>query len=165
MGQATLVVYDCMVFLQAVSSPAGPAFRCLESIEAGAARLLICPAIVTELYDVLNRPHLRTRLRRLTPQSVSDFLERVLQIADHRPDPTRHFALPRDPDDEIYLNLAIESEATHLVTWNDRHLTYLMRSTSPEAIDFRVRFPSLMLLDPPSFLKLIAPAAPPNPGP
>jgi uncharacterized protein len=150
-----VAVYDCMVFLQAVANPNGPAFRCFEAVESKKATLLICPAIISELYDVLNRPILRNKFKRLTPEKAAEFLERILALADHLPDPSRHMALPRDSDDEVYLNLAIESQAGFLVTWNERHLTYLMWSDAPEAIDFRQGFPHLKIGSPPEFLKII----------
>jgi putative PIN family toxin of toxin-antitoxin system len=149
------VVYDCMVFLQAVANPNGPAFRCFEAIESKHATLLLSPSIVLELHNVLNRPYLRTKLKKLTAERVAEFLERLLLLAEHRSDAIRHFALPRDPDDEIYLNLALEAQASYLVTWNHRHLTYLMSSDAPEAQDFRQSYPSLTILDPPSFLGAI----------
>ena len=155
MSAAPTAVYDCMVFLQAVVNPNGPAFRCFEAIESKHTTLLVCPAIIAELHDVLNRPHLQTKLKRLTPERAGEFLQRVLVLAENRPDPATHFALPRDPDDEIYLNLAIESQANHLVTWNERHLTYLTSANAPEAVDFRKRFPALTILNPPGFLHAI----------
>jgi putative PIN family toxin of toxin-antitoxin system len=142
-----------MVFLQAVINPNGPAFRCFEAFESKRAGLLICPSIIAEVYDVLNRPYLRTKFKRLTPENVTVFLERILALTEHRPDAHCHFALPRDPDDEIYLNLCIENSATYLVTWNERHLTYLMHSDEPEAVDFRKRYPGIAIVNPPEFLR------------
>ena len=153
-------VYDCMVFLQAVANPRGPAFRCFEAVESKQTTLLVCPSIVIELHDVLNRAELRTRFRRLTPDSVAEFLRRILSIAEQRPDPGPLFTLPRDPDDEVYLNLALEGQANHLVTWNERHLTYLMTAAAPEAIDFRQRYPNVTILDPPAYLRVFTSGSP-----
>jgi predicted nucleic acid-binding protein len=63
--------------------------------------------------------------------------------------------LPRDPKDETYLDLA--GAASYLVTWKERHLTYLMRGDTPEGIEFRTRFPSLEILSPPSFFRRLQP--------
>lgn len=62
--------------------------------------------------------------------------------------------MPRDPKDEPYLNLAIESKARFLVTWNEKHLTYLMNKDTPEGLDFCARFPDLIILDPPAFMRV-----------
>ncbi len=64
----------------------------------------------------------------------------------------RAFSLPRDPRDEPYTDLAIAADAQYLVTWNERHLTYLMKRDTPEGVDFCQRFPRLTILDPPSLL-------------
>jgi len=146
-----------MMFLQAVINPNGPAFRCFELVESRQVNLLVCPAIIAEVHDVLNRSVLQSRFRRLTPEKVDQFLSRVLVMSEQRPNPPQYFKLPRDPDDESYLNLALDCQASHLVTWNQRHLTYLMESSAPEAIEFRSRYPDLTILDPPAFLNAIAP--------
>ena len=111
MADPVRVVYDAMVFLQAVVNPAGPAFRCFQLAETEHVKLLISPAIIAELHDVLNRPQLRTRFKRLTPENVTEFLQRVLTLAEHSSDPPNLFALPRDPHDQIYLNLALNARA------------------------------------------------------
>lgn len=63
---------------------------------------------------------------------------------------------PRDPDDEPYLNLAIEAGAEFLVT-RDRDLLDLMRWDREEGRTFQRRFPKLKNVDPVTFLKLIEP--------
>lgn len=68
----------------------------------------------------------------------------------------KRFELPRDPDDEPYINLAIEAGARFLVT-RDRDLLDLMRYTE-EGRDFQSRFQQLEILDPVAFLKEIGAA-------
>src|SRR5579859_5544248 len=72
------------------------------------------------------------------------------------------FQLPRDPDDEPYTDLAIAADATFLVTWNDRHLTYLMRQETPEGVEFCRRFPNVKIVDPAAFLAEIRRMATPS---
>jgi predicted nucleic acid-binding protein len=72
------------------------------------------------------------------------------------------FSLLRDPKDEPYIDLAVAAKAACLVTWNDRHLTYLMRQDTPEGIDFCRRFSTLQILTPPAFLAALK-AHPQNP--
>jgi hypothetical protein len=43
-------------------------------------------------------------------------------------------------------------DAAYLVTWNDRHLTYLMRQDTHEGREFCRKFPDLKILSPPVFL-------------
>jgi uncharacterized protein len=65
------------------------------------------------------------------------------------------FRLPRDPKDEPYVDLAIAAKAAFLVTWNDRHLTYLMRKDTPEGINFCQRFPDVRIVNPIEFVSAI----------
>jgi len=64
----------------------------------------------------------------------------------------KRFELPRDPGDEPYLNLAIETGARFLVT-RDRDLLDLMRWDTEEGRNFQSRFPDLRILDPVAFLR------------
>ena len=57
------------------------------------------------------------------------------------------FGLERDPKDEPYINLALASQASYLVTW-DRDLLELMNDEA-----FRQRFPQLTILEPPALLQ------------
>jgi predicted nucleic acid-binding protein len=62
------------------------------------------------------------------------------------------FKLERDPKDERYLNLALASSASYLVTW-DRDLLDLMDDEA-----FRLQFPQLTILEPPALLRWFPPA-------
>lgn len=150
-------VLDCTLFLQAVVSGSGPAFRCFTLAEQGTFTLLISPAILDEVQDVLMRPELQARLPLLTPERVEKFVRKFRSIAAVCPNPPHAFNLPRDPGDEPYTDLAIAAHANYVVTWNERHLTYLMRQDTPEGQEFCRSFPLLTILSPPQFLKAIAP--------
>jgi hypothetical protein len=47
------------------------------------------------------------------------------------------------------------------VTWNDRHLTYLMQQDTAEGRDFCRRFPLLKIVSPPAFLQELTRLNPP----
>lgn len=148
-----VAVFDCMIFVQAVLSESGPAFKCLFLVEQKRLQLLFSPSIIMELEDVLARPRLRSRFPILTDTRVDTFIAKFKNIGLLTPDAPKIFSLPRDPDDEIYINLAIAGKARYLVTWNERHLTYLMRQDTPEGSDFCARFPDIQILSPPEFLR------------
>jgi predicted nucleic acid-binding protein len=102
---------------------------------------------------VLSRPELRLRLPRLTPERVGRFLDGIHRAAVIV-DPVPHaFSLPRDPKDEPYLDLAIAAEADFLLTWNARHLRYLMEDKTSEGREFRQKHPKLTIIDPVGFLR------------
>ncbi len=66
----------------------------------------------------------------------------------------KRFKLPRDPDDEPYVNAAIESGAQFLIT-RDRDLLELMNSDTKDGRDFQFRFPQLKILNPVDFLRAL----------
>jgi putative PIN family toxin of toxin-antitoxin system len=149
-----LVVFDCVVFLQGLIKESGPAVTCIERFEQGRFLLAVSPEILAELRDVLSRSKLRQDFPLLTDKKAEQLIELLLLKGRlFRNVPTR-FELPRDPDDEPYLNLAIEAEARFLVT-RDRDLLDLMSWETREGRDFQSRFRELKILDPMAFLKAI----------
>jgi putative PIN family toxin of toxin-antitoxin system len=167
-------VFDCMVFLQATASPTGPAARCLLAVDEGRLELVVSDDILREVRDVLNRPSVRAKNSRINDETVRELLERVGRKAVQLADVPTAYPYPRDPKDEPYLNLAIASGATHLVT-RDNDLLDLGRAELPEGKKFTERFPGLTILDPASFLKILPhsmdpsstnpPSTEPAPGP
>jgi putative PIN family toxin of toxin-antitoxin system len=146
------VVYDCMIFLQAVARPSR-VHGTMRVLQESRIELCISPDIVAELGDVLNRPELLEKFPELRPTRVRVFFDDILARARMHANVPRVFSLPRDKKDEPYINLAIAADAPFLVTWNDRHLTYLMREDSPEGREFRSRYPQIKIVDPPAFLR------------
>lgn len=143
------VVFDCMVFLQGATRPAGSARACFQIVEDGLATLCISPEILAEVGDVLLRPELVKRFPALSPEWVTEFVESFANKALVVPDVPIAFTLPRDPKDEPYVNLAVATQAEFLVS-RDRDLLDLMTDA-----DFRRRFPALLIVDPETFLRTI----------
>jgi putative PIN family toxin of toxin-antitoxin system len=135
-------VLDCMVYLQASANRKGAAGACLGLAEDGHVRLLASLAILEEVEDVLKRPKIRAAFPKLTDGHVVDFMEQVRELAqiDDKVPPVH--SLPRDPDDEPYLNLAIAKQASFLVS-RDKDLLSLMNDD-----DFRKAYPGLTIIDP-----------------
>lgn len=149
------VVFDCMVFLQGAASPEGPAAACLRLAEKGHVELCISSEILSEVRDVLTRPKIRQRFSALTAETVSAFLTQVSRFALVVSDVPRVVSLPRDPEDEKYLNLAAAAGAEYLVS-RDNDLLNLMDAQRPESQAFRAAFPQITVLDPVSFLRAIS---------
>jgi putative PIN family toxin of toxin-antitoxin system len=146
------VVFDCMVFLQTTARPGGPAARLfVDFVEAGRLTLFVSDTILAEVQDVLARPRIRAKNPAITDDVVNAFRERVEQVAQ-RIDPVPSlFILPRDPDDEPYLNLAIATRADYLVT-RDNDMLDLMQDAA-----FRAQYPTLTILDPVALLHILHP--------
>ena len=150
-----------MVFLQAVARETGPAFACLQLAEGKVVELLVCPSIIAEVRNVLSRTEIRSKFE-LTAERVSRFLAKVDSCAVSAPAPPGSFSLPRDPKDEPYLNLAIAGGARYLVSWNERHLNYLMKGDTPEGRDFCARYPGIAIVTPVEFLEALRASSSPG---
>jgi len=105
-----------------------------------------------EVREVLDRDEVRSKLR-LGEDDGAEFFSRLEACAEVLPEPPPAFALPRDPDDEIYTDVAVAGHARYLVSWNKRHLNYLMEGDTPEGADFRARYPGLKIVTPVEFLE------------
>ncbi len=141
-----------MIYVQALISRRGPAAACFDRVFKAQAVLFTSDALLEEARSVPLRHELTRRYSRLTQERVEAFVDAVRTVSVNIPKPPKSFSLPRDPKDEICTDLAIAASAQYLVTWNQKHLTYLMKRDTPEGEDFCARFPQLIILDPPAFL-------------
>ncbi len=104
-----LVVFDCIVFLQGLIKESGPAVTCLECFERGRFSLAISPEVLSELHDVLSRSSLRRSFPLPTEEKANRLIELLLVKGRLFRNVPKRFELPRDPDDEPYLNLSLEA--------------------------------------------------------
>jgi putative PIN family toxin of toxin-antitoxin system len=146
------VVFDCNFYLRATVTR-GPAFDCLARLEEQHYTLFVCGPLLEEVKEVLSRPVLQHRFSALTPESLAQLLARLEKFAILIHNVPETFRYARDPDDEVYVNLALITNARYLVTY-DKDLLDLMRETE-EGRDFRHRFPHLQILGPLAFLEAL----------
>lgn len=139
-------VFDAVTLLQAAANRKGPAGACLAFVDEGRVRLFLCAKTLEEIDDVLYRPAIRKAFPRLTDESVQDFLEQLVDKGHSVEDVPNAYRLPRDPDDEPYLNLAIATKAPYLVS-RDNHVLDLMKDDA-----FRRAYPGLTIIDPVAFI-------------
>jgi len=148
------VVFDCGVFLQGLISKSGPAVACLELIEQEKIKLVISEDTLAEIKDVLSRPPVRERNPNLTDEKVEQLIEMLLEKGEFIKKVPQHFTYSRDPNDEPYINLAIEANAVFLVS-RDNDLLDLMTNYADECKDFRRRFRQLKIVNPVEFLEIL----------
>lgn len=147
------VVFDCMVFLQATANRHSPAARALDFLDSGDLRLFVSPQILKEVRNVLNRPEVREKLPGITAESVAALLTRLRKKATLIKEVPKVFDYSqRDPKDEPYINLAIATGASYIVS-RDTDLLDLMRWDTENGRDFQKRFRGLKILDPVSFIQ------------
>ena len=144
------VVFDCNTLIQGLASPVGAAGRCVQLAFGGRVQLFISPFVLEELRDVASRPKVIRKLK-FTPERVEEFLEAVQLAATALTGFSEPFTYDRDPDDAHYVNLAIAADA-RLIVSRDKDLLDLMHEARADGLDFRIRFPTLRILDPVRFL-------------
>src|SRR5258706_896584 len=151
MSERTRAVIDCNTYLQGLSSPRGPAARCLQFAFERQFDLFISPVIMAELREALARPSVIRKLK-LRPERVDEYLAAIELVATMLDGFPRPFSYARDPDDAQYVNLALAANAKLIVS-RDRDLLDLMDESKPDGHNFHIRFPELRILDPVAFLK------------
>ncbi len=150
------VVFDCMVYLQATVSESGPAAALLRLIDNDTLALFVSEDILEEVREVLSRPKIRKKNPEITDERVAVLITRVREKATVVDVVPRQFTYSRDPKDEKYINLAIETEAHYLVS-RDKDLLELMTGSTEECKDFRRRFRLLKVIEPVGFLTMVMP--------
>ena len=145
-------VFDCNVHLQAASRKTSVAAECLRLVERGLVQHYLSEEVFAEIEDVLNRPEIRNYFKTLTDEIVEAFLLRLRRKSKIIRRVPKKFNYSRDPDDEPYINLAVEVEADYIVS-RDNDLLDLMTDYTDEAKEFRQRFRPLKVVEPLGFLK------------
>ncbi len=146
-------VFDCNIYLQAAASSKGVAAVCLHLAENGEIILYAGDEILEEVSEVLKHPVARKNLPELTDESVDAFLAKLLDFVIFVKNVPHEFHLPRDVDDEDYINLAVEVRADYLVN-RDKDLLDLMTDYTIEAKEFRQRFRFLKVVNPVEFMEI-----------
>ena len=147
-------VFDCNVHLQAASRETGAAAECLRLVEKGLVQHYLSEEVLAEVEDVLNRPEIRNYFKTLSDEIVEAFLLRLRRNSQIIRRVPKKFSYSRDPDDEPYINLAIETKADFIVS-RDNDLLDLMTDFTTEAKEFRQRFRPLRVVAPVEFLQIV----------
>jgi putative PIN family toxin of toxin-antitoxin system len=148
------VVFDCNTFLQAALNEKSPAGNCYRLVEERTVELFISREVLDEIEDVINRPHIRVKFKTLTDEKIESFLNSIKDLGLYVRKIPKVFSLPRDIDDEIYINLAVEAEADYIIT-RDNDLIYLMSGYDFESKGFRQKFRPLKIVQPLEFLRIV----------
>jgi putative PIN family toxin of toxin-antitoxin system len=145
------IVFDCMIYAQAIVSEKGPAGACLEHVMAGKLKLIWSEYVLREIRELPAK--LPNRLQ-VTSERVELFIATITPYAENVAVVPHVYDNPFDPDDSPYIDLALTAGA-NLITTRDGDLLRLMDRSRPEAVDFHNRFPSLQILPPEAILKML----------
>lgn len=109
------VVLDTNVLVSALLTPHGPTARVLDAVLAGRLLLLFDDRILREYSEVLHRERFG-----FTPEDVRALLEFIRSEGQEVSAPPLGIVLP-DPDDLMFVEVAVAGKADAIVTSNRRH--------------------------------------------
>jgi predicted nucleic acid-binding protein len=145
------VIYDCVVFTQALINPNGPCGECVNLARQARVRLFVSEYVINEIRELDGKIPAKYSV---TSQQVNDLADQVALFGIFVPDVPTVYGFPFLPDRWHYENLAVETKSDFIVS-RDRHLLNLMEPVRTDGEDFRRRFPSISILTPESFLQML----------
>lgn len=150
-GLAPKVVFDCVIFAQAVINDAGPSGACLELARTKAIQLFWSEYVLAEIRELPGKLPLRLLV---TSDRVEAFIADVAAFAETIAPVPSVYENPFDADDSHYVDLAVAASAS-VITTRDRHLLDLMDGATPQGSDFHARFPQIEIITPHQLLERI----------
>ena len=103
------IFIDANVFVSAAIGR-GPSTRLIDVWMSGHARfeVVVCPRLIGEISDVLDRPRLR---KRISADDAREFVATISSLQSQLPDPLEIAVATRDADDDYLVALAREHHA------------------------------------------------------
>ena len=108
------LILDTNILVSAALKPGGDLAKLVERVLMRQVPLHVCPSIILEYHEVLNRPKFRPK--GLPPL----WLPRLLQVAFLEVEPAPWPFPGPDPDDLVFLALLWPSLALQVKRWHDR---------------------------------------------
>lgn len=135
------VVVDANVFVSAALKPHSKPAQVIDLVKEGKITLVLSQTILEELRKVFRYPKIRKELR-LTVSEIDETLAKIAAGAVLTPGNITINAVKEDPEDNRYLECAVEGQAEYIIS-GDHHLTKLKF------------FQGIIIIDPAAFLELI----------
>lgn len=146
------LVVDTNVLLAGLASESSASQKVVDALRERRAIPLLSPSVLSEYRAVLTHPAILNRFPYLTPRRVAVALSRLSYIGEEFGISRVRFALPRDPTDAMFIELAIVGNATHLVTL-DHDLLSLATSSTDTSRRLHQRSPKLRIVRPADLLR------------
>jgi uncharacterized protein len=124
-GSRPRLVIDTNVFVSRLISEEGSPAQILRAVRSRRAIHLVSDPIVEEYLRVLNYPRIR-KFRKITDAFVAD-IAAYLVYQTERVELRSRIRMSADPDDDAFLNTAVDGRATLLVTGDKADLLALGR--------------------------------------
>jgi putative PIN family toxin of toxin-antitoxin system len=139
LNQAPLVVLDTSVLFSYIHN-AKRQFAIRDAIKSGDLTAVLCDFTLGELTEVALRFHDRA--------TVDGFVTEICKNALTILDPPARFTLLSDANDSIFFNLAIESKANYLVTYDKAHILPIRETVHQQHAELTRLSPNLKIFQP-----------------
>lgn len=134
-GLPPRLVIDTNVFVSGLISAEGPPALILRAVRDQRAVHLVSDPIVEEYLRVLDYPRIR-KFRKITDAFVAD-IAAYLVYQTERVELRSRIKLSADPEDDVFLNTAVDGRATLLVTGDKTDLLALRKVDSIPIVSAR----------------------------
>jgi putative PIN family toxin of toxin-antitoxin system len=149
----TRVVLDTNVFISAILNPHGSPGAILDQVFDQKVSLCLSPPLIDEIQRVIRYKKMMALLNRggRNVEQAEEIIDKIVSVAEVSSGLKEVNLIAADPDDNMVLACALESEVDYIVS-GDRHLTGLG--------DFQ----GIPILSPRDFLEAQTPKAPAENG-
>jgi uncharacterized protein len=134
-GLLPRLVIDTNIFVSGLISAEGPPAEILRAVRDKRAVHLVSDPIVEEYLRVLDYPRIR-KFRKITNAFVADIAAYLIYQTE-RIELRSQIKMSADPDDDVFLNTAVDGRATLLVTGDKTDLLALRRVDSIPIVSAR----------------------------
>jgi putative PIN family toxin of toxin-antitoxin system len=148
------VVFDCNIIWQSFFFENGVSAKCKKLVDDGIITLFLSLEVLEEMRKVMTRPEFLAKFETVTVEMVETYLQELAKKSILIKSVPAEFKLPRDADDEIYINLAVESNSDFIVT-RDKDLLDLMSGFDLVSKEFHQRFRPLKVVESLEFLRVV----------
>lgn len=119
-------VLDTNVLISGLISPRGTPAKLLAAWRAGKFELVVSPKIIDEINEVLHREKIKRYFHHYGENLPGKFIAGLKRLATVVPGQREVKIVNADPDDDMFIAAAVESEADYIVSGN-KHLLELNR--------------------------------------
>lgn len=113
------IIVDTNVLLAGLRSQRGASYKLLTILNDNRWQLNISTTLVFEYEEILKRDHLQLGL---SLEDIDDIINAICFIANKRSVFYLWRPFLKDPDDDFLLDLAVESQADYIITYNQKDL-------------------------------------------
>jgi uncharacterized protein len=139
------LVVDTNTLLRALANPASASGKVVLACEERRAVILLSKPVLDEYRRVLSLDAIRARHQAITSRDVDLVIRRLRYFGDYHSAVGARFQYVRDPTDSMLIALAIDGNATHIIS-HDQDLLSLPRSRTEAGKRFRQRLPQTQVV-------------------